>query len=348
VLLVIDGPHSNDEPGMTTVRVPFISVVAPCFNEQQVLSEFLSRVRQVCETVSSHGYEIVLVDDGSQDATWAVICEQAQSHAEIVGVRLSRNFGHQAAVTAGVSVARGEFILLIDADLQDPPELLTDFLNEMNRTEADVVYGKRISRAGETRFKTATAAIFYRFLTKISDTPIPLDTGDFRLMKAWVARAFLSMPEQQRFVRGMISWIGGRQVAIPYARQSRHAGETAYSLTRMVFLALDAITSFSIVPLRLATWLGVFAIAVAAVLFLFTVFAWLAGATVIGWSSLMTSIVWFSGVQLLVLGVIGEYLGRVFSEAKRRPPFYIQAMVSGKVGERDAIRRPPDSPFGGW
>jgi polyisoprenyl-phosphate glycosyltransferase len=319
---------------------PHLSVVAPCYNEQQVLPEFLRRVRDVCEDTSPRNYEIVLVDDGSSDETWPVICDFASKHAEIVGVRLSRNFGHQAAVTAGISVARGELVMLIDADLQDPPELVRDFLKEMNQRDADVVYGKRISRAGETRFKTATASLFYRFLTKLSDTPIPLDTGDFRLMKAWVARAFLSMPEQQRFVRGMISWVGGVQVPFPYARQSRVAGKTKYSLTRMILFALDGITSFSIVPLRLATWLVAFAILVAIALFLFTIAAWFAGITVIGWSSLMMSIVWFSGLQLLVLGVIGEYLGRIFSESKRRPSFYIRSVVSRAQDGFDPSMKP--------
>jgi polyisoprenyl-phosphate glycosyltransferase len=324
---VIDNLIPVDVFESPTMRRPFLSVVAPCFNEEQGLDEFISRTQAACTQTAPDSYEIVLVDDGSSDNTWRIISEQAQNHPEIVGVQLSRNFGHQAAVTAGISAAQGETILLIDADLQDPPELLPQLLAAMQAADADVVYGARLSRDGETRFKKATAALFYRILAKVSDTPIPLDTGDFRLMKAWVAQTFLSMPEQQRFVRGMISWIGGRQVAFPYERRSRFAGASAYSFPRMIFLALDAMTSFSIAPLRLATWLGAFAIVVAIVLFLFTIIAWMAGATVIGWSSLMTAVVWFSGVQLLVLGVLGEYLGRVFSEAKRRPPFCIRAIV---------------------
>jgi polyisoprenyl-phosphate glycosyltransferase len=244
-------------------------------------------------------------------------------------VRLLRNHGHQLAVTAGLAKADGQFVLLIDADLQDPPELLPKMLDQAFNG-ADVVYGRRTHRRGETLFKVLSAKFFYRFLAQLADIRVPLDTGDFRLINKKVAEVLKAMPEQQRFIRGMISWIGGRQVEIPYIREARFAGTTKYPLTKMVRFAVDAVTSFSISPLRLATWLsfggGIFSL----LLMFYACLLWLTGQTVPGWTSIMATIGVFGSLQLLVLGVIGEYVGRLFIEQKRRPLFLIDQVITSR------------------
>lgn len=310
-------------------KLPEISIVAPCYNEQEVLSEFYRRATAVARDAVGDNYEIVLIDDGSTDGTWDIISNFAKVDPRLVGVRLMRNHGHQLAATVGLQVSQGRRVLLIDADLQDPPELLGAMMECMDKG-ADVVFGQRIRREGETWFKTATASTFYRLLTRITAVNIPRDTGDFRLMSRRVVEALGTMPERQRFIRGMVSWIGGRQVALPYERQARFAGQSKYPVSKMVRFAVDAITSFSAVPLRLASYLGFFAAFIALLLCVYTLSRWIAGDTVVGWSSVMTAIVLFSAVQLIVLGILGEYLGRLFQEAKGRPLFLIDSVISGQ------------------
>ena len=233
------------------VEAPIISIVVPCFNEEEILPQTLSRVHAAGQTTGL-SYEILLVDDGSADRTWEIIAAQAQHDARVRGVRLSRNFGHQMALTAGLERARGSEVLVIDADLQDPPELLGVMLAK--RAEGfDVVYGQRRSRAGETWFKLVTAKLFYRLIGYLAEVSIPPDTGDFRLMSRRAVDAFLLLPETSRFIRGMVAWIGYAQVAVPYDRQARTAGKTKYSLGRMLRFSADAVTGFSIKPLRAAT-----------------------------------------------------------------------------------------------
>ncbi|QQP93047.1 glycosyltransferase (plasmid) [Skermanella sp. TT6] len=309
---------------------PSVSVVAPCYNEEEGLREFWGRVTAACQDTVDQDYEIILVDDGSKDGTWSIIKALSECDPRVVGVRLFRNHGHQLAATAGLSVARGDRVMLIDADLQDPPELLKPMMGTMD-LGADVVYGKRTSREGETWFKLLTAATFYRFLTHLTTVPIPRDAGDFRLMNRRVVEALLAMPERQRFIRGMVSWIGGRQVALPYERNARFAGTTKYPLQKMVRFAVDAITSFSTVPLRLASWLGAGTAIIAFFLVIYTVWQWWQGATVTGWASVVTAIAIFSGAQLLVLGILGEYLGRLFQEIKGRPLFLVDTVLIGGV-----------------
>jgi dolichol-phosphate mannosyltransferase len=311
-----------------------ISIVAPCYNEAEGLREFHRRVSDSARAAlagdrTGTGYEIVLVDDGSRDATWDVISELAEADPRVVGVRLMRNHGHQLAVTAGLSLARGERVLLIDADLQDPPELLTDMMRTMDRG-AEVVYGQRTRREAETLFKRATASGFYRLLSRISGTPIPRDTGDFRLMSRRVVDVLSAMPERQRFIRGMVSWVGGRQVALPYERHARHAGSTSYPLRKMIAFALDAITSFSTAPLRLASWLGVAAASLSLPLLAYTLWSWAQGGTVAGWSSTIAVVTLFGAVQLIVLGILGEYVGRLFQEVKARPLFLVDTVLAGR------------------
>ena len=326
-----------------------ISVVAPCFDEQDVLAEFERRVCKVCDDVVPGAYEIILVNDGSRDRTGELIASMADRNSKIVGIDLSRNFGHQIALTAGLSFARGQAILVIDADLQDPPELLPDML-KLLEGGANIVYGKRVERRGESRFKLASAKLFYRALGRLTDFPIPLDTGDFRLMDRKMLSIFLSMPEQYRFVRGMIAWIGLKQVELPYERHERFAGETKYSLSKMIFFAMDAITGFSIAPLRLAFFLAVVSISLAALVSTYSLVVWAVGKTVPGWTSLLLLFLLFSSIQLACISIIGEYVGRTYMQTKQRPLYVIKNIYSASASstaqqsdERAPVadRRPP-------
>ena len=305
-----------------------VSIVAPCFNEEQVLPEFVRRATKAAEAAAHGGFEIVLVDDGSSDRTWQIIEALSLADPRIVGVKLMRNHGHQLAVTAGLQVASGARVLLIDADLQDPPELLADMMQQMDEG-ADVVSGVRQERTGETALKRATASVFYRILSRLTDTKIPLDTGDFRLMSRRVGDIMNAMPERHRFIRGMVSWIGGRQVPIHYNRDQRFAGETKYPISKMIRFASDAITSFSTVPLRTAVWLGLIAATFAIFLILFAVVQWARGAVVPGWTSVTGAVALFSGVQLVVTGIMGEYLGRLVEQSKNRPLVLIDKVCGG-------------------
>jgi glycosyltransferase involved in cell wall biosynthesis len=324
----------GDSETMDDVRAddgpePSLSIVAPCYNEMAVLSEFHRRASAVARSILGSDYELILVDDGSRDETWPIIEELAAGDPRVLGVRLFRNHGHQAAASAGLAVTRGARVMLIDTDLQDPPELLGEMMRLMDRG-ADVVYGQRRSRAAETMFKRASAKAFYRLLSRLTAVEIPRDTGDFRLMTRRVVDALCAMPERQRFIRGMVAWVGGRQVPLLYDREPRFAGVSKYPLSKMIRFALDAITSFSAVPLRLASYAGLAAAALAMVLLLFTLWQWASGHTVTGWSSIMTAIVMFGALQLIFLGVLGEYIGRLFQEVKARPLFLIDEIVSSE------------------
>jgi polyisoprenyl-phosphate glycosyltransferase len=312
---------------------PALSVVVPCFNEEESLAELHRRVSAAAREAVGEGYELVLVNDGSRDATWRVMQALAANDPHLVAVNLSRNHGHQLALTAGLEICGGERILIIDADLQDPPELLPAMMREMDGTEADVVYGVRRSRDGETAFKKATAAGFYRLLSKLSPTPIPIDTGDFRLMSRRALDALLAMPEQARFIRGMVAWIGFRQVPLAYDRAERHAGASKYPLAKMIAFAFDAVTGFSTAPLRFASHVGLWLVAASMLLLVYIAFGWLTGRAVEGWTSLMLVVVILGAVQMFVLGMIGEYLGRLYMEAKKRP-LYIVSDVIGRAADR--------------
>lgn len=316
---------------MTEPR-PTLSVVAPCFNEEGALPEFLRRVGAVLDGIGGTS-EIVVVDDGSRDGTWAVMTQAAERDRRIVAVRLMRNHGHQLALTAGLSVCRGERVLIIDADLQDPPELLPDMIALMDGPDgkggADVVYGQRRVREGESMFKRATAAAFYRLIGRMTDVEIPLDAGDFRLVTRRVLDLLLAMPERHRFVRGMVAWIGGRQVAIPYDRKARIAGESKYPLSKMIRFAADAITAFSVVPLMASMTIGWVMAVVGFAFFVYSIVGWLLGHTLPGWTSLMAAIGLLGGMQFLMLGIIGAYLGRLYDQSKGRPLFLIREIVGG-------------------
>lgn len=303
-----------------------LSVVVPCYNEEAVLPELWRRLTAACADVAGDSFEIILVNDGSSDRSWPIIAALANESPNVVGVDLSRNQGHQLALTAGLTLCRGRRVLIIDADLQDPPELLPQMMAAMD-AGADVVYGQRVERGGETPFKRATAFLFYRMLSLIADVDIPKDSGDFRLIDRKVLDALNAMPEQHRFIRGMVAWLGFRQVPLPYARAARFAGTTKYPFRKMARFAADAVTGFSISPLRLGSVVAVVCFFLAGVLAAYVLYAWYALSVVRGWTSLLLLFLLFSGVQLLVLGVIGEYVGRAYVEVKRRPLFIVREIV---------------------
>ena len=312
---------------MTPPDRPAVSVVAPCFNEQAVLPEFLRRVGLALDGLGGTA-EIVLVDDGSSDGSWQVMTEAAARDPRVVAVRLMRNHGHQLALTAGLSICRGERILVIDADLQDPPELLPDMMALMDQG-ADVVYGQRRQRDGESLFKRATAAAFYRLIGRLTDVEIPVDAGDFRLITRRVLELLAAMPERHRFVRGMVAWIGGKQVPLPYDRKARVAGESKYPLSKMIRFAADAITAFSVVPLMASMTIGWVMAAVGFAFFVYSIVGWAMGHTLPGWTSLMAAVGLLGGMQFLMLGIIGAYLGRLYDQSKGRPLFMIRDIVGG-------------------
>ena len=313
---------------MTDVPRPALSIVAPCFNEEGVLPEFLRRVGAVLDGIGGSA-EIVLVDDGSRDGTWRLLIAAAADDKRVVAVRLMRNHGHQLALTAGLSICRGERILIIDADLQDPPELLPEMMALMDQG-ADVVYGQRRQREGETLFKRASAAAFYRLIGRMTDIDIPVDAGDFRLVTRRVLDILLAMPERHRFIRGMVAWIGGRQVPLVYDRKPRPAGDSKYPLTRMVRFAVDAITAFSIVPLMASMTIGWIMAVVGFAFFVYSIVGWLLDATLPGWTSLMAAVGLLGGMQFLMLGIIGAYVGRLYDQSKGRPLFMIRDIVGGR------------------
>lgn len=308
--------------GEAGLGVPTLSVVVPCYNEELVIGATYDRLSAVLASIAPD-FEIIFVDDGSSDRTAELLRDIQVSSARTKVLRLSRNFGHQIAVSAGIEYARGRAVVLIDADLQDPPEVIAEMIAKW-REGFHVVYGQRLGRAGETRFKLVTARVFYRLINRLSEVPIPLDTGDFRLMDRSVVDALIRMPERHRMLRAMTSWVGFRQIALPYERAERLAGETKYPLAKMLSFAVDGIVSFSAVPLKLVTIVGLafstlamFGILYALILRLWT------DNWVPGWTILFIAVMLIGGLQFLFLGVMGEYIGRIYSEAKGRPLYFI-------------------------
>ncbi len=309
--------------GMQRPKRLFLSIVVPCCNEEEGLREFHRQMTAAARARFAQKFELILVDDGSTDNTWKVINELSAQDRNVVAVRLSRNHGHQLALTAGLSTVRGDLVLVIDADLQDPPELLGPMYDLMVREDADVVYGQRRSRAGEGRFKKRSAEAFYRLLANLTRVNIPVDTGDFRLMSRRISDQVVQMPEHDRFIRGMVAWLGFKQVAFEYDRNARFAGTTKYPLTKMIGFAADALVSFSMVPLRIATYIGALLTTVLTFVGIWAAIGWVLSGTVPGWTSLTLLVVGISSVQLLVLGLIGEYVGRIYIQSKHRPLFVI-------------------------
>jgi len=308
-----------------------LSVVIPCYNEEPVLRSTHERLARTLASLPDIEFEMIFVDDGSRDETFSLLRELQLADRHVRVLRLSRNFGHQMAATAGLAEAGGDAVILIDADLQDPPEVIAEMI-ELWRAGNEVVYGSRTSRAGESRFKLWTAKVFYRLINRLSDTEIPVDTGDFRLMDRKVVDVLVAMPERGRFLRGMVSWVGFRQTPIFYKREARHAGASKYPFLKMMKFGMDGIFSFSVLPLRLAAltglaaiWIAIGGIVLAVVARVFGLYDLRFGR---GWASLFVAVLFMGGVQLLCLGVIGEYLGRIYTEVKQRPLY----AVSDRLG----------------
>lgn len=323
---------------VTSQRNPdeFVSIVVPCFNEEAGIKELVRRCREATGAIVGNRREIILVDDGSVDGTWQVILDQIENHRDVIGIRLSRNFGHQIALTAGLSAVNGTVVFVLDADLQDAPELLGQMLDLMKATEADVVYGQRRSRAGEGWFKRTTASIFYRLLRKATDVAIPVDTGDFRLMSRRISDIIARMPERDRFIRGMVASVGFKQVPFEYDRQQRFAGATKYSLAKMLSFAIDAFLGYSMVLLRFSSIAALGMLVVLCVVAVYSLYGWLYLDVIPGWTSLMMAIIAASFFQLVALSIIGEYVGRTYLTTKERPLFIIDAIKRNAAAERPA------------
>ncbi|MNX24302.1 hypothetical protein D3C86_543190 [compost metagenome] len=305
-----------------------LSVVVPCFNEEEVIQETHQQLSATLKSICP-SYEIIYVNDGSRDRTLELLRTIQASDPTVRYVSLARNFGHQKAVTAGIDYARGEAVVLIDADLQDPPEVIGQMLKKWQEGY-DVVYGVRAHRKGESWFKLLTASMFYRMLNRLSEVPIPLDTGDFRLMDRRVVDVLKEMPERDRFLRGMVAWVGFNQVALPYERAPRFAGESKYPLRKMLAFAVDGILSFSSKPLRTATMLGFFTSGLAILGILYSIVVRLFTSNwVSGWAMTFIAILFMGGVQLLCLGVMGEYIGRIYAESKHRPLYLVGEAKGG-------------------
>jgi glycosyltransferase involved in cell wall biosynthesis len=303
-------------------RAPDITIIAPVFNEKESINAFIERVSQVMKT-SNLAWELVLVDDGSSDGSTDMIREFAKKDVHIRPVIFARNFGHQIAVTAGLDFSRGKAVVIIDADLQDPPEVILEMIKKWQEGY-QVVYAVRSERAGETWFKKTTASFFYRMIFKITDVKIPLDTGDFRLMDRKVVDVMNSMREHQRFLRGMSAWVGFKQIGVSYKREARFAGTTKYPLKKMLKLAMNAITGFSYVPLQVAAYAG-FAALILAVLGIIAiiVLASLGIQSYLKETMILSAVFLLGGVQLVSLGIIGEYIGRIYDEVKHRPLYIV-------------------------
>ena len=318
-----------------------LSVTIPCYNEAAGLAELHRRVTAACRGAVGEDYEIILVNDGSRDGTWAAISALSHGDRHIVGVDLSRNFGHQAALTAALTLCTGERIFILDADLQDPPELLGDMMRLMDQG-ADVVYGKRKRRDGESKRKKVTAKLFYQLLAQMVDFEIPTDAGDFRLMSRRVLEALLSMPEAHRFIRGMVSWIGFNQVPLEYDRQSRYAGETGYTFAKMINFALDAITAFSARPLRLGLYAGIGLLGLSWLGIVYSLISWAFFSTQPGWTSLIIAVMFLGGAQIFMLAMIGEYVSRTFVQTKSRPLYFVKEIVGSSA--QAAAAKPEPAP----
>lgn len=317
-------------PTHESSRRRLLSVVVPVYNESAVIKAFYLRATRALEAIPGFDVELIFVDDGSHDDSFAQLTELAAHDTRVCVVKFSRNFGHQIAITAGLDHARGDCIVFIDADLQDPPEVIAQMVDKW-REGFEVVYGVRADRAGEGRMKLFTAALFYRLLKAITKVEIPVDVGDFRLIGRRAADQLRQLREKDRFVRGLVSWIGFRQTGVTYSRDKRFAGETKYPYSKMLKFALDGVTSFSTMPLKLATWLG-YASSALAFIYLASVFVQkLLGYTVQGWATIMVAVLFIGGVQLISLGIIGEYLGRLFNESKPRPMYIVEAVVGTPV-----------------
>jgi dolichol-phosphate mannosyltransferase len=316
---------------------PQISIVIPALNEEECLWTMHDRLTTVMRA-AKESYEMVFVNDGSTDGTSSILAEMCSRDRHCSALIFSRNFGHQAAITAGMRNAQGQAIVVVDADLQDPPEVIPEMIGRWKRG-AEVVYGRRVGRKEETIFKRFSASLFYRFLNMLTEIPLPNDVGDFRLIDRKVCDCLNDLGERHRYVRGLVRWLGFREETVDYVRQPRFAGVTKYPLHRMVAFAFDAITSFSIRPLRVASYLGALISFVGFLYLIIILFRRLfGGAAVEGWTSLMSVIVGFCGLIILFLGLLGEYIGRIYDEAKGRPLYVISRTLRGRSARQPGKR----------
>jgi len=306
-----------------------IQYVIPIFNEQECLPELFNRLKQVQESGrDKYLFEFIFVNDGSKDKTLMILKELAQNHRDVKVINLSRNFGHQIALSAGLDLADAEYVLIIDGDLQDPPELVFEMM-ETARRGADIVYGQRIERSGETYFKRVTAHIFYRLITRLCDVHIPKDTGDFRLISRKVLNSFKEFKERHRFIRGMIPWLGFKSVPCLYHRDARYSGKTKFSVRKMIRFALDAILSFSNLPIKIGIHLGFFMVLCTLPLIIYVLYLKLGrGSPAPGLTTLLVVIFFIGGIQIFMLGLVGEYIGKIFEEVKGRPLYVIDEIVN--------------------
>ncbi|GHT11312.1 glycosyl transferase [Bacteroidia bacterium] len=306
-----------------------LSIIVPCYNEEKVIQESYKRLKQVLDTLSNRS-EIIFIDDGSVDKTALMLANIAASSPQVKVLSFSRNFGHQKAVTAGINYCTSDLAVIMDADLQDPPELIPRMLLAMQAESANVVYGVRKKRSGENWFKLFTAKIFYRLLNRLSDVKFPVDTGDFRLIDRKVIDQFNHLPEKNKYIRGLMSWMGFKQVPFYYEREARFAGETKYPFRKMLKFAMIGLFYFSKKPLNLATSLGFASIGLGLLYLLWILFCmiFLRGYIVTGWTSTVMLIVFFGGVQLLTIGVLGKYIGNLFDEAKGRPEYIVSEKIN--------------------
>jgi len=313
------------------------SVVIPMYNEEEVIGQTYQHLKAVMDRLQE-SYELLFINDGSRDQTLEIMKDISNKDHHVRVINFSRNFGHQVAISAGVDHAVGEAIIFIDADLQDPPEVIIEMIEKWNEGY-EVVYGKRIKRKGESIFKRLTALLFYRFLKSMTDVDIPVDTGDFRLIDRKVCDVLSQLKEKNRYVRGLVSWVGFRQTAVEYVREERRAGETKYPLSKMIRFALDAITSFSYKPLKLAIYLG-FGVSMLSFLYLLTVVYQKIFTTTTqpGWTSIVAVNLFFNGIMLIILGIIGEYIGRIYDESKQRPLYIVRDKLGYENQEKKGMR----------
>lgn len=320
------------------VTQPVYSVVAPVFNEEETLPHFYERLIAVMEGLSEP-FELLLVNDGSRDSSFQIMKELHQQDPRVRVIDFSRNFGHQIAISAGLDYAQGQAIIIVDSDLQDPPEVIPRLV-ERWKNGAEVVYAQRARRAGETKFKLVTATLFYRLIRTITSVNIPHDVGDFRLMDRRVVDALVSMREHHRFMRGLSAWVGFQQEAVLYDRKERFAGQTKYPLMKMIHFSLDAITSFSHLPLQLATTFGFILASISLIGIILAAFLRLFAHAIVGQASTLILVLFLGGVQLIFLGIIGEYLGRIYDEVRARP-LYIVHHVLGAEKPHDSSQNAP-------
>ena len=308
----------------------FISIIIPCFNEEQVISHTYERVDKAMQRFKHRGYELIFINDGSRDKTLEILREIAKNDSNVKILSFSRNFGHQPAVTAGINMCVGDVAIIIDGDLQDPPELFSEMVKIHLEQNANVVYGLRGERKGETFFKRISAKYFYKTINFLSDTPLPVDTGDFRLIDKHVIEAFKNLPEKNKYIRGLISWIGFKQVPITYVRDERFAGETKYPISKMIKFASTSLLYFSKKPLKLALTIGLVSILVGIglAIWVITGLIYRTNSIVPGWASTIIALIFFGGIQLLTIGVLGEYLGNMFEEIKNRPEYIVHEKIN--------------------